>query len=467
MLMSTRRSAQPPRLPAALLMLLTLSLPNVAQTQPEPQKEQLLNGLPVLFWVDRGGSDVIVKLRIHSGAAFDLAGRAGEMSLLGDLLFPDRATVDYFTEMNGRLEIRVNYDSMTITLQGKATEFDRIIEVLRNAVIATQLTPDVVARVRESRTKIVRETVVSPATLADQAIASRLFGDFPYGRPWAGSVDDLGRVDRPDLMLARDRFLNPNNATLAIWGPVDKARAMRTLRQLLGAWRKSEQIVPTTFRQPAPPEVKTLVIAGPAPTTELRLAVRGVARSDPDFGAAVVLAKIAQHRWETQDPALTQKPIFVRSETHVLPGMFVMGATVNNEAVVATLASAKKVLDSLVTSPPTNTEIEQAKSQMVVELLGVLSKPDGLIESWLDVDTYKLPSTNDQLTALHSLTVPAVQAAARRLFKDPALATLAVGDPQQLKTALQGHVQFEVLGEVTAPAPPPKPAAKPSGVAAP
>jgi len=465
--MSFRRFAQTPRIFAAALTLLILALPCVAQTQPEPQKEQLLNGLPVLFWVNPGGSDVIVKLRIHSGAAFDLAGKAGEMSLLGDLLFPDRATVDYFTEMNGRLEVRVNYDSMTLTLQGKASEFDRIIEVLRNALLATQLTPEVVAKVRESRMKIVRETAISPAILADRAIANRLFGDFPYGRPWAGSVEDLARVDRPDLMLARDRFLNPNNATLAIWGPVDKARSMRTLRQLLGAWRKSEQIVPTTFRQPSPPDAKTLVIAGPAPTTELRLAVRGVSRSDPDFGAVLVLAKIAQHRWEAQNSTLAQKPIFVRSETHVLPGMFAMGAAVNNDAVVGTLASAKKVLDSLVTSPPTNAEIDQAQSQTIVEILAALAKPEGLVESWLDADTYKLPSPNDQLTMLHSLTVSAVQAAAKRLFKDPAIATVAVGDPQQLKTALQGHVQFEVLGEVTAPAPAPKPGAKPSGISAP
>src|SRR5262245_13378603 len=155
MSMSSRCVAQSPRIFAALFTLLILSIASLAQNQPEPQKEQLLNGLPVLFWVDRGGSDVIVKLRIHSGAAFDLAGKAGEMSLLGDLLFPDRATVDYFTEMNGRLEVRVNYDSTTITLQGKASEFDRIIDVLRNALIATQLTPDVVAKVREYRKNVV------------------------------------------------------------------------------------------------------------------------------------------------------------------------------------------------------------------------------------------------------------------------------------------------------------------------
>ena len=38
-----------------------------------------------------------------------------------------------------------------------------------------------------------------------------------------GSPEDVARVDRADLMQARDRFLNSNNATLAIIGGVTKA----------------------------------------------------------------------------------------------------------------------------------------------------------------------------------------------------------------------------------------------------
>ena len=145
--------------------------------------------------------------------------------MLGDLLFPDSATKDFFSdEMGGKFDIVVNYDSTTITMVGKAAQFDQIIEVLRNGLLATQLTPDVINRIREARLKIIRETAISPATVADRAISSRLFGDFPYGRPSGGTPEDLARVERADLMLARDRFLNSNNATLAIVGGVQKAQ---------------------------------------------------------------------------------------------------------------------------------------------------------------------------------------------------------------------------------------------------
>jgi len=141
------------KFPATIILsLLLIAQPLLAQTPAQPEREQLLNGLRLLLWIKPGSPDVTLKLRINSGAAFDLAGKSGEMALLGDLLFPDPATIDYFTdEMGGKLDVRVTYDSTTITLVGKAAEFEQIIEVLRNALLATQLTPEVVARMRESR----------------------------------------------------------------------------------------------------------------------------------------------------------------------------------------------------------------------------------------------------------------------------------------------------------------------------
>src|SRR5882672_12740951 len=149
-----------------------------AQVPMEPEHARLLNGLRVLVWSRAGDQDVVLKLRVHSGAAFDLAGKAGSMALLGELLFPDPTTREYFTEeMQGRLNVITDYDSLTITMQGRAREFERIIEILRTAVATPQLTPENVAKAREGRIKVIRETSISPAMVADRAIGSRLFGD--------------------------------------------------------------------------------------------------------------------------------------------------------------------------------------------------------------------------------------------------------------------------------------------------
>lgn len=447
-----------------LLCLSLLTPPALAQTATQPEREQLLNGLRLLLWLKPGSPEVILKLRINSGAAFDLAGRSGQMALLGDIFFPDPATVDYFTdEMGGKLDVNVTYDSVTITMVGRAVELEQIVEVLRNALLATQFAPEIVTRMRDARIKSLRDLSVAPAAVADRAIAARLFGDFPYGRPAEGSPEDLARVDRADLMLAQERFLNSNNATLAIVGGVTKSRAMRTVRQLLGPWRKSERIIPQTFKQPTAPDPRVLIVNVPGPSTEIRFATRGVSRSDQDFFAVNVLAKIAQLRWQGSGADTARQPVFARADSYVLPGAFVMGTTVNTQNTVDSLASGRKVLDSLINTPVTPEELERAKLETTNEIAGSFAKPETLPDPWLDADTYRLSAVQDQLASIRAVTNSDIQRVANRLFKSAAVATVVAGDPMQLKPAFEGHLKYEVFGEVATPAPSPKPAAKPPG----
>jgi len=446
----------------AILWVLLLSFPAFPQTPTQPEREQLLNGLRLLFWLKPGSPEVILKLRINSGGAFDLAGKSGQMALLGDVLFPDPATVDYFTdEMGGKLDVSVTYDSITLTMVGKASELEQIVEVLRNALLSTQLTPEVVTRIRDARIKLLRDTSIAPGTVADRAIAARLYGDFPYGRPAAGSPEDVARVDRVDLMMARDRFLNSNNATLAVIGGVTKQRAMKTVRQLLGPWRKSEQIVPTTFRQPTPPDTRTLIVNVPGPGVEIRLATRGVSRSDADFHTALVLSKPAQHRWQATAPELSKQPVFVKTDAYVLPGAFVMGATVTELITVDSLANARKVLEWLMSTPATAEELERARTEAINEISANLAKADALPDPWLDADTYRFSTPQDQIALLRSVTAAEIQRVANRLF-NKTIVSVVTGESAALKAALQGRFQYEVLGEIATPAPSQKPPTKPA-----
>ncbi len=424
-----------------------------AQVIPEPQREQLLNGLPVYLWQIPGDKDVLIKLRIHSGAAFDVAGKAGEMVVLGDLLFPDPTTREYFTEaMAGRLEVDTNYDAITVTMQGRAAQFERIIEILRTALVSTQITPENVAKIREGRTKITKETAISPSVVADRAIAARLFGDFPYGRPVSGSVESLSRIDRADLLLARERFLNANNSTLTITGGVQRARAIRALRQLLGPWRKSEQNVPSTFRQPEPPALRALIVNAPSDqSAEVRLATRGLARSDRDSAAASILALVARKRWETLLPELTHNPTFVRNDAHVLPGMFVMGAGGDTLLAARTIKTAREVIQSLSSTAPSAAEVEQAKSEVVSAVMKDLSTPNGISEAWLDIDTYSLPPVAEQLATLKAVSPADIQRVASRIFKEGQVASVVIGNSKQLQAVLEPTIKVELVGELEPP----------------
>src|SRR5258708_2624540 len=399
-----------------LLLATLISARAGAQTNPEPVREQLLNGLKVLFWERPGDPGVLIKLRVESGAAFDLAGKGGTMALLGDVLFPDPVTREYVSEqLGGRLDVSTNHDAIDVTISARANELERIVDFLRSALVTPQITPENVTKIRETRIRQLSERANSASENADREIAVRLFGKYPYGHSPQGSVESVSKIDRPDLMFARERFLNANDATIVVIGGVDKLRVMRALHQLLGPWQQGNHTVPATFRQPNPPDARVLLIDQTgASRAEIRLAVRGFARSDRDADAASILALIVRDRLRASSSELATA--FARHESHDLPGMFVLGASVPNGFAAKTLSNARDVIGSMAKTGPTALELERARTEMLAEISGQESQEDmqeATADNWLRIELYKLQPPPAQICGL---TLADLQPAAGRLF---------------------------------------------------
>lgn len=422
----------------------------------------LLNGLRILYWPQPGNPNVLLKLRIHSGAAFDLTDRAGMMALLGDALFPDPATREYMTEeLGGRLAVVTTHDAIEITLVGRSSGLERMVDLLRGAVLTTQLGVENVATLRTARVKLLSERPATSAGAADEAIATRVLGSFPYARPATGTPASVAKVERADLLLARERFLNGDNATLAVLGGVDKPRMMRTLRQLLGPWGKSDRSIPATFRQPAAPDTRVLVVDNPGATkAEVRLAIRGLARGDSDAVAADVLALIIRDRWKTAVPDLSE--VSVRNDAHVLPGIFVLSTSAPTGNAAKATTAAQDVIKSLIQAGPTGQELESARTAVLNQLSTEFSQPETMTARWLDVDTFKSTRPSTVATVVRSLTTVDIQRLTARLFKDVAMATVVVGNSEQLKATFTGNVEIKsAVAPEAKPIDPVVPAKKP------
>lgn len=429
------------------------------QAATEPRREQLLNGLKVYLLPRPGDAQALLKLRIRSGAAFDLAGKEGVMALLGDALFSDPSVHEYVKEdLGGRLEVSTGYDHIDVTLAGRASEFERMVELLRNAVVSTQLSPEVFARLRDARAKVTRDIDLAPGTMADRAAASRLYGPHPYGRVAEGTPESLARVERADLLLVRERFLNPNNATLVVAGPVEPARAMRALRQYLGAWRRSDREVPATFRLPEPPDARTLIVnrAG-APDAEVRLFVRGLARSDRDAPAARLLAALVQARWLKSFPELKNRPFFVEHQPRAVAGLFRLGASVPAKSAAQALQTARAALLSFDTAPPTPQELEAARREVIAALGAGTDSAAAQADLWLDLETYQTNSS-EEARALADVPAGELRRVAARLFLGAPAAAVVVGDATQLRAELARAGEVEVLGDGSSATTAPRPA---------
>jgi zinc protease len=440
---------------AAALLLAALAPPLAAQSPA--REERLLNGLRVFFFPRPAAQKVWLRLRVGSGAAFDLANKEGMAQLLADALFPDPSTGQYVAEeLGGSLDVRADYDAIEITVSGDAARFDALAEVLRNAILQMRLTPDEVRRLKDSRAKSLSEQGETAAARADRAAAARLFASYPYGRPAGGTAASVARVERADLMLARDRLIIPNNSLLAVAGGVDPARAMRTLRQFLGPWRKSEEVPPATFRWPPAPDARTLVIDAPGSTdAEVRIAARGIARSDRDRAAAALLAQVAQQRLRSALREVPAAKLSVGHDSHALGGVFLVSASVPPAQAAQAFEAARSALRSLTATHVTQAELETARRERSAALQSGRDAEYAAAADWLESVAYG-HAPSDPARAYDSVTTADLQRVAARLFRDAPLASVVAGDAATLRTALAslpGGIE-EPKAAANPPAPP-------------
>jgi predicted Zn-dependent peptidase len=237
----------------------------------------------------------------------------------------------------------------------------------------------------------------------------------------------------------------------------------RSMRESFGIWRKSDRAVPATFRLPDPPDERTLVVERAGATgTELRLAVRGLARTDRDSPSAQVVAALVLGRWLAAVPELKDRAAFARHEAFRESGIFRMGATLGSPAEAAkALEAARAVLRDLSANAPAAAELDAAKRAAAAALGAGAQGDEALAGAWLDEHTYKTAAATarEMANSVAALTPPEAQRVAARLFLHTPVATVALGDAAQLRAELARVGAVEIFGEAAAkPAPAPTPA---------
>jgi zinc protease len=399
----------------AVLLVISLLAPAIFSQRAElrePRQEKLLNGLKVLMWSDPRAEKVSLRLRIHSGSAFDPQGKEGVMKMLAENIFPNTHAMEFFAdELGGSLEIVSGYDYIQINATSKPDQFLQMFETVANAVSNVTIDKETTAKLKADRAAELKRLEADPEYLADASAAKLLFGTFPYGRPVTGTTESVSKIEFADLIDARQRFLTSDNATLAISGNFDSNLAYRAARRYFGSWVKADKKVPSTFRQPDLPDptIKTIVLDGTG-SSEVRYAVRGVARNDPAYAASQILAEVLRSRLAGTARNDTARG-YVNADGHLLPGSIIFG--LSGESLPGPPSrNASEVVAQLLAAKISDTEFRAAAAAV-----NARSGSGDPIDTWLDIDTFKTPQP--PATAVPS--VADVQLLADRIKAGPAV----------------------------------------------
>jgi predicted Zn-dependent peptidase len=381
------------------------------------------------MWSDESAPKVDVKLRIHAGSSFDPQEKEGVMKLLSEAIFPNEEVREFFRdELQGSLEVTSNYDYIQISASSKPEHYLTMLETLANAVTNPVIDKATTEAVKTKLAAKLESNEKDASHVADLAVRKRLLETFPYGRPLNGSSASLKRIDFADLKFAYDRLFGADNATITISGNFPTNVGYRAVRRYFGAWLKSDKKAPSTFRQPDPPPAGMQIVQSPEPgVTEMRYAVRGVARNDRDHVAASILASILEQRIKAKAPADQRANVFVRNYSNVLPGVLVLGISKIRSDLTAAITSEKPrsegtdLLAGALGDRLTDAEFNAAKAAV----LGEYRKLDAPT-LWLDADTFRLQSVKADQDAFANVTLADVQRFADRVKQQPVASVLVL-----------------------------------------
>lgn len=419
---------------AIILIFSALNASAQMMNSATPREDKLLNGLQTYIWTDTKAEKATVKLRIHSGASFDMLGKEGTMALLSEILFPSDAARAFFTEdLNGSFEIVSNYDYIQINLSGDNDKILEILETLAGAVQNAPIDKDTTAAVKTPHLAKLQELEKNPSYIAELAVRKRLLGNFPYGRPALGTTETVGKIDFADILLAKQRYLTSDNATLAISGNVKPEFVFRVVKRFFGSWIKADKKIPSTFASPDSPDTKSfLTKVETENTSELRYAFRGLARNNKDYAASQILTRILHNRLNQTETVKINQPGNVRHETHVLPGIVIfelpkwnVGKFQFAENQVSLPANTFTFVGDLLKENVGQAEFDNAKSDFLSEF-NKQTAPD----LWLDFMTYKLSSVKDDIQKSSAAAIADAQRILENWRKEAVTTSLVITAPK-------------------------------------
>ena len=351
-----------------------------------PIEQELLNRLQVLTWPDQNADKVTIKIRVHSGSAFDPVGKDGTMKLLTRVMFPKTGLFEDFEEnFEGSLKVDGNHDYIEVEAVTRPDKFVEALDLLAGLIRQPTIDKDSTKEAKQAGLEFINAETKKPVSISKMETAKRLYGDFPYGRPVHGTPETLEKVDFADLIFVNKRFFSADNATVTISGNVSSRLSKRAARRLLGGWQKSDRIVPPNFTLPDEPDTAQLVVNtdfGKKPITTF--AVEAVSRRSDDYYKAYALKKILDKRLKEKSIAS------VEYEALFLRGYFRI--TTSGGAIDV------KDLHNALTKSVTKAEADEAKFLVRGEFLN--KSP---ADHYLDKRTYKLKSFAEQRKQIEAI----------------------------------------------------------------
>ena len=344
------------------------------------EAETLDNGLAVVLLPLADAESIVTVVCYRTGSRDEGSGQTGlahfleHMMFKGSALYPPGAIDSVTQGLGGTNNAFTSHDISAYHFQFERRSWGEALLIEADRMRGLSLLPEEVESEREVILEEIRMVEDDPWDVLEQAVAGRIFGCHPYGRPVLGTRESLRGLDAASLGSFHRRHYRPGRAVLVAAGglPPD---AMERIEAALGngcpgsagvspASDARADLEPPVF-DPAPDrrielrrgEMARLLVAHPAPAADDPLSVH----------VRLALTVLASGRASRiQRELVEQDPLALwaagAASGHRLGGMSTLAAEAAAGVEPARLeAEVCARVDGLAASPPSAHELARAK----------------------------------------------------------------------------------------------------------
>jgi len=420
----------------------------VKQTVPGPQdivRHELPNGMVALVRENFTSPAVVVRGYLPAGSIAEPDDKAGLAGFTAALL--TRGTENRsFEEINETVEgvgaiIGVSAGRHTTSFHSKslAEDLELILDVLADVLRHPTFPPEHVEKVRGQWLTDLRERDHDTRRMAALTFRELAYPGHPYGRSLIGYYETAEAISRDNVVSFYRQRYGPRGGVVAMVGAVKAERALKLLEQVFGDWTGDDAA--TTAPLPPVPKLEGIrrkEVPMPGKTqTDIVLGYPGMARTDPDFYAALlantVLGRFGMYGRLGSNVREKQGLAYYclsSLEAGHGPGPWYVFAGVNPANVQRAIESILGEIARMREEPVPDEELNDSKAYLTGSLPLQLETNEGVAGALLEMERYGLGLDYLQRypDLIYSVSAEEVQAVAAK-YLNPEAYALAIAGP--------------------------------------
>ena len=371
------------------------------KAMPEPNSEtfELDNGLEVVVVSNHATPYVSAMLGLKHGAWTEDPAQPGVASMAMQMI--TKGTENYTA---AELVEKIEYNALT--LSGAAELYQspsmdvgqvRATALTDKLPIAMELMAEVVLRptfptneleiLKQQRRLSLSVQERNPQHMADRELRKRMYGDHPYARSPQGELADVDGLNADAVREWWSTHVRPDTTVLYLSGDVTVKQAQQLAEEALGDWRPDTP-APEVDYPPLPERQPTQIHLVDNPTavqSQIRVGQISITRGHPDYHSARVFSQIYGSGFSSRlnNVIRVERGLTYHVFGLFLPqkesGEFLSGTFTQTETTSEATQAILNVMKSMRTDPPTDAEIEGAKSFLVGSFARQYETPQDLM----------------------------------------------------------------------------------------